>query len=154
MQKLDGLFELPLAQSGAPGDEISRRSIGVQAQYVLRELEGVVALAGEQAGIGEIKQCIRMGRLERDRLLKGIDRFGRLASFVATLAGVHPAGELLAARGRLPPQPKGEKQRRENDGEHGHEIQRDSALGTVRLNGVHGGEGNAGIGVRKANDAR
>ena len=77
---------------------------------------------------------------------------GSLVGIVGTFLGFLFA--FTAARGRLPPQPKGEKQRRENDGEHGHEVQRNSALGTVRLNGVHGGEGNVGIRVRKANEAR
>src|SRR5437667_1350159 len=50
-------------------------------------------------------------------------------------------------------QPENKKQRGENDGEHSHEVKRDSAFGTVRLNGVHAGKGSVGIRFRKANDA-
>ncbi len=97
LQKLDGLLELPQAHVRAAADVISRRGIGVQTQYLLREFEGIVALARKQTGIGEIQQWIGLGRLKRNRLLKGFDRVGRVALFVITLAGVHPAREIISA---------------------------------------------------------
>ena len=97
LQKLDGLLELPQAQVRAPAYVIRRPGIGIQAQHLLREIEGVFALAREQTGIGEIQQRIGLGRLKRNRLLKGFDGVGRCALFVITLAHVHQPGESVGA---------------------------------------------------------
>ena len=136
---LDRFLELPQAHVRATSDVTGRRGIGLHAQYLLRELDGTVALVREQTGVGEIQQRIGMSRLERNRLLKRFNRFGRLALFVVTLAGIHQTSELVVARRRLPPQPEAKKQRSQNDGRHHNEVNRHTSLGMVRCVGLHGG---------------
>ncbi|TMQ01748.1 MAG: hypothetical protein E6L09_02175 [Verrucomicrobia bacterium] len=78
--------------------------------------------------------------MKRDGLLKGIDGPGRVALFVETFAGVHPAGEVIADRDRdFPPQPEGEKDRHEHHGQHYKEIINQTTRGMIWLNGVHEG---------------
>ena len=154
LDELDRFLEFPQAHVRATSDVTGRRGIGVHAQYLLRELDGAVALVREQTGVGKIQQRVGMSRLKRNRFLKRFNRLGCFALFVITLARIHQTGELVAARRRLPPQPEAKKQRCQNDGWHHDKVNRQTSLCLVGFTGLHDGEVSAGVEARKANDSK